>query len=120
MYNRIKIKLSLLIIIILSLGFGGCSHYTGPSDAEVKKIIEESIIANQSRLTASIEILDKGKRQQKDSWYFIARTSYKHYLYGNTTRESMYFFVKEKDRKTGKNIWKITDARDLKVVNKSK
>jgi hypothetical protein len=115
MNNSIKIKSGLLLIIIFSLGFWGCSNYSGPSDAEVKKVIEESIVANNSTLTSPIEILDKGKRQQKDSWYFIVRTAYKHSSYGNTTRESMYFIVKEKDRKTGKFICKITDARDLKV-----
>lgn len=118
MNNGKKMKLIVLPVIIFSLGFWSCSHYSGPSDAEVKQIIEESIVANQSKLTSPIEILNKGKRQQKDSWYFIARTSYKHSLYGNTTRESMYFVVKAKEKKTGRNIWKITDARDLKVDNK--
>ncbi len=118
MNNGKKMKLILLPVIIFSLGFWSCSHYSGPSDAEVKQIIEESILANQSKLTSPIKILNKGKRQQKDSWYFIARTSYKHSLYGNTTRESMYFVAKEKEKKTGRNIWKITDARDLKVDNK--
>lgn len=108
-------KLSILFLIMLLLSFGGCSNYSGPSDAEVKKIIEQSIVDNQSKLTSPVEIIDKGKRNQKDSWYFIARTSYKHSVYGDSTRESIYYIVKAKD-KTGKFIWKIVDARDLKVV----
>jgi hypothetical protein len=107
-------KLSIVFLIMFVLSLWGCSNYSGPSDAEVKKIIEKSIVDNQSILKSPIEIINKGKRNQKDSWYFIARTSYKHSLYGDTTRESIYFIVKAKD-KTGKTIWKITDARDLKV-----
>jgi hypothetical protein len=117
MNNNFKVKSVLLLIIIFSLNFYSCSNYSGPSDAEVKKIIEESIAANKSTLKSPIEILDKGKRKQKDSWYFMARTSYKHSIYGDTTRESMYYIYKVKD-KTGKYIWKISDARDLKVENK--
>lgn len=114
MNYHVKTKLSLLSTVIFLLGFWGCSNYSGPSDAEVKKMIEESIVANQSKITSPVEILDKGKRKQKDSWFFIARTSYKHSVYGDSTRETIYFLRKTKD-KTGKTLWKIIDASDVKV-----
>jgi hypothetical protein len=117
MNDHAKIRLSLLFIIMFVFCFYGCSQYSGPSDKEVKKIIEESIIANNSMLRSHIEILDKGKSKQKDSWFFIVRTSYRHSVYGDTTRESIYFIRKTKD-KSGNPVLKITDARDLKIDNK--
>ncbi len=105
--------ISLLLIIAVAFLGAGCSNFSGPSDDDVIKAIDESGILKGAGFTvaAPIVVVEKGKRSKDGTWPVkIKLTMTMDMGNGKTTTRvtTPIFSIHKSTDSAGKTVWTAT------------
>lgn len=112
MRDRLQVIAVSIVVVMFLFVMAGCSKQSGPSDADVSKVIQSAIEGNPKGITlkSSIVIMERGKQLPSGDWpvkveYTIGMKD------GSTKKEVITYNLSPSIDAMGANIWLATEAK---------